>query len=1131
MKSVSANFDFLGKQDAQLVRLGALAERYFKDDPNTCLIKLRQFGEALAQLTAAKTGLLSSPEEPQADLLRRLKFERVVPREVGELFHQLRLAGNRATHAQAGDHAEALSTLKIARQLGIWFYRTFAQASFSAGPFVPPPDPAAATTALHEELVRLRHDLDQTRSEAEKARLAAEAEASERASAQERARKEAEERAVWEQLASEAERAKAALVVELQALQAAAVQAPPQVTAAIVAKAEEAAAEIDIDEAATRTLIDTQLRARGWEVDTQSIRYSAGSRPVKGRSLAIAEWPTKSGPADYALFVGTKCIGVVEAKRRNKNVSSHIDQAQRYARTFRFEGGAVAIGEAWPDVKDERFFVPFVFSANGRPYLKQLDTESGIWFRDVRRSSNHRRALTDWPTPDGLEGMLEIDVDSATSDLKTRPFDFGFPLRPYQRLAIEKVEDELAHGRRNMLLAMATGTGKTKLAIALLYRLLAAKRFRRVCFVVDRNALGTQAAGEFSTTRIVTAKTFADIFGLKGLDTVKPDPETKVHICTIQGLVKRVLFTEDISETPPVDQYDLMVVDECHRGYLLDRELSDAELSFRSQDDYISKYRRVLEHFDAVKIGLTATPALHTVSIFGDPVFKYSYREAVVDDFLIDHEPPIQIMTALSQAGIKFKKGEEVELIDTRTGKIDLAHTPDEIKFEVDEFNKAVVTVAFNRVVAEELARHIDPNLPGKTLIFAVSDAHADIVVEQLKKAFSTAYGGIEDAAVKKITGSVDRPGRQILSFRNDALPKIAVTVDLLTTGIDVPRIENLVFLRRVNSRILYEQMLGRATRQCPEIGKETFRIFDAVDLYPHLQNLTEMKPVVVNPDITLEQLFEEFARLEDEKHREAVREQILVKMRRRIKQLHEQARARYEAEAGESPEVTLKRLSEESAANVATWIKQRPSLGKILDWDPDGSGPSLIPISHHPDEIHSVTRGYGKGQKPADFLDSFTAFIKGNINKIAALTVVLQRPRDLTRAELKALRLALDGQGYSEANLRRAWSETKNEDIAASIIGFVRQAALGDALTPLDLRVKGAMQRILSRHPWTEVQRKWLKRIEEQLLREVVVDRASIDEEPFSADGGFQRLNKVFGGQLESVLGDINEELWKKAA
>jgi type I restriction enzyme R subunit len=574
-----------------------------------------------------------------------------------------------------------------------------------------------------------------------------------------------------------------------------------------------------------------------------------------------------------------------------------------------------------------------------------------------------------------------------------------------------------------------------------------------------------------------------------------------------------------------------MVVDECHRGYLLDRELSDAELSFRSQEDYISKYRRVLEHFDAVKIGLTATPALHTVSIFGDPVYKYSYREAVVDGYLIDHEPPVQITTALSQAGIKFKKGEQIELIDTRTGKVDLAHTPDEIKFEVDEFNKAVVTVPFNKVVAEELARHIDPNLPGKTLIFAVSDAHADIVVEQLKKAFKEAYGEIEDAAIKKITGSVDHPGRQILSFRNDALPKIAVTVDLLTTGIDVPSIENLVFLRRVNSRILYEQMLGRATRQCPEIGKETFRIFDAVDLYPNLQNLTEMKPVVVDPNITLEQLFEEFARVEDEKQRGVVRDQILVKMRRRIKRLHEQARARYEAEAGEAPEITLKRITEEPAATVAAWVKRRPGLGKILDWNPEGSGPVLMPISHHPDEVVSVTRGYGKAQKPADFLDSFTAFVKGNINKIAALNVVLQRPRDLTRAELKSLRLALDGHGYSETNLRRAWSETKNEDIAASIIGFVRQAALGDALTPLDARVKGAMQRILSGRPWTEVQRKWLKRIEEQLLREVVVDRASIDEEPFRADGGFQRLNKVFGGQLESILSDINEELWKKAA
>ena len=164
----------------------------------------------------------------------------------------------------------------------------------------------------------------------------------------------------------------------------------------------------------------------------------------------------------------------------------------------------------------------------------------------------------------------------------------------------------------------------------------------------------------------MSGKTFAEIFGLKGLEDVTPETETKVHICTIQGLVRRVLFAADASEAPPIDQYDLMVVDECHRGYLLDREMSDAELSFRGEEDYISKYRRVLDYFDAVKIGLTATPALHTVDIFGEPVFQYSYREAVIDGYLIDHEPPVRIETALARAGIAFHKDEPIELVNTQ---------------------------------------------------------------------------------------------------------------------------------------------------------------------------------------------------------------------------------------------------------------------------------------------------------------------------------------------------------------------------------------------------------------------------------------------------------------------------------
>ena len=525
----SANFQFLRSHDVQLVRLGALAERYFRDDPSTCLIKLRQFGELLAQLTAAKTGLFVSTREAQTDLLRRLKVERVITREVADLFHQIRVVGNEATHSYTGDHAEALTTLKLSRQLAIWFHRTFGDTHFKAGAFVPPPDPAAASAAVAAELERLRLVLEATRSEAEQARLTAEAHARAMLSAEEKARQEAEERCLWEQLAGESEQARAVLEAQLATLQVASKQLLPQQTAAIVSLADQAASVIDLDEDETRAIIDQQLRDAGWLADTRHLRYGQGVRPAKGKNIAIAECPTANGIADYALFVGTSCIGFIEAKRRRKNVSAAIDQAERYAKGFQAGNGFAAInGGAWGE-----FQVPFVFATNGRPYLKQLETESGIWFRDVRKLTNRRRALTGWPTPAGLEGQLGIDREAAHAALKTQPYQFGFPLRPYQQRAIETIESALEQDTRAMLVAMATGTGKTKLAIALLYRLLTAKRFRRVCFVVDRSALGSQAAGEFRTTKVVTAKAFGDIFGLQGLEDVTPESETRVHICTI----------------------------------------------------------------------------------------------------------------------------------------------------------------------------------------------------------------------------------------------------------------------------------------------------------------------------------------------------------------------------------------------------------------------------------------------------------------------------------------------------------------------------------------------------------------------------------------------------------------------
>lgn len=1126
MQPMTANFEFLREQGPQLVRLAAQAEHYFRTDPNTTLIKLRQFAELMAKEVAARTGSLRSPDESFSDILGVLGRAGYASRQALDLFHYLRKFGNNAVHQGQDDFATALAGLKVARELGAWFVRAYCgKPKLALDPFVPPPPPADPTASLRAELERLKVEAEGHKSAAEIAQARADALAQENLETAERLRQEAEEREVWRKLAEEAEAAADQVRAALEVTQRQAEKVAPAELAKFEKAAEAADSVINLDEAATRAIIDQQLRAAGWEADTQELRYGKGARPTKGRNLAIAEWPTASGPADYALFAGLILVGVVEAKRRNRNVMSVLPQAERYA-------AGITPGTAHQHARGPwgEFKAPFAFSTNGRPYLKQLETASGIWRRDLRRPTNAAAALMAWPSPDGLLERLEADQDAAEAALETQGFNFGFELRPYQRQAIEAVEKGLADNRLHMLVGMATGTGKTKLAIAMLYRLIAAKRFRSVCFVVDRSALGEQTEREFTTTKVVGGKAFAEIFGLKGLGDVTPDPETRIHICTIQGLVRRTLFADDPANAPTVDQYDLMVIDECHRGYLLDREMSDAELSFRDQDDYVSKYRRVLDYFDATKIGLTATPALHTVQIFGEPVFRYSYREAVVDGYLVDHEPPIRIKTALSEDGIHFAAEDEVTFVHAPTGQSELFKLPDALDFDVESFNRTVITEPFNRAVVDELTRHIDLSEPDKTLVFAASDAHADIVVKALRDAFREAHGEVEDAAIRKITGSVDHAGKLILSYRNDAIPKIAVTVDLLTTGVDVPKITNLVFLRRVNSRILYEQMLGRATRLCPEIHKETFRIFDAVDLYSRLQELTEMRPVAADPKLTLTQLLEELAAVEDARHRADLRDQIIVRLSRKLKGLSAEARAKAELAAGEPPEETLQRFRAASPDELAAWAKGRPGLGPALDWTTDGGVPILVPISMHEDRVVDVSRGYGEGQRPEDYLDAFAVFVKENVNKIAALATVVQRPRDLTRAELRELRLQLDAQGFTDASIRRAWSDAKNEDIAASIIGYVRQAALGDPLIPYADRVKSAVDTVVRKGTWTDVQKRWLHRIGEQLQKGIVVDREALDDEPFKADGGFRVINKRFDGKLESVLSDLSEALWRTA-
>ncbi len=1119
-----SNFQILATYEPLLERLGRLAERYFADDPNTCLIKLRQFGEILSQEVAARVGMFTSPDENQLVLLNRLWESSVIPPAILQLFHGLRKAGNLAVHHHAGQHNEALHQLKMATKLAVWFHRAFGNdPQYKSGPFLPPTPPLQQDDSLKEELQRLQQQLDATRTLAERAQAAAAEEAQKRLTAEERAEQQTQERQVWEEIAQEYEAKYVQRLVEQQTLSK---QQPPQQLDAIVSHAYKIGQDLDLTEAETRRLIDQKLADAGWEVDSVQLTYKNGARPQPHRNLAIAEWPTQDGRADYVLFLGLQAVAVVEAKRAKKDVAASIEQSKRYSRGYLIQSEeSLPHASPWGDYK-----IPFLFATNGRPFLQQLRTESGIWFLDVRRPQNLSRPLLDWMTPEGLQHLLSQDIDAVHQHLAQEPTDY-LRLRDYQIRAIHAVEQAIAQGERTCLLAMATGTGKTKTCVGLIYRLIKTRCFRRVLFLVDRTALGEQATTAFKETQLEQFQAFSDIFDVKELKDLLPEPETKLHFATVQGMVKR-LFSPSSDDTLPIDQYDCIVVDESHRGYNLDRELSDVELDFRDQRGYISTYRRVLDHFDAVKIGLTATPALHTIEIFGLPIFQYSYREAVIDGWLVDHEPPIRITTALAEDGIHWDAGEDVMIYRPDVQQLDLIQLEDEIHLEIDSFNKKVLSDGFNFAVCGELAKHLDPASDQKTLIFCATDKHADKVVDILKRALQDQYGSVEDDAVVKITGASDKPNLLIRRFRNERLPNIAVTVDLLTTGIDIPSICNLVFLRRVKSRILYEQMLGRATRLCPEIQKESFRIFDAVRLYEALEPFSSMKPVVTRPKIPFAQLAQELHALSDEQALQSVHSEFMAKLQRKAHGLSEQTRQHFEEIAQISLADILSQAHTLPPKDFASWLAQRPNVCDLLDRI-GGGGTRPLLVHEGDDHVRRVEMGYGTGDaRPEDYLAGFQRFLLENQNRIPALLTVLTRPRDLTRQQLKELKIALDAAGYTETQLQQAWRQITNQDIAASIVGFVRQQALREDLRPYEQRVQAALQKILQSRAWTKPQRDWLTKIGNQIIANVVVDRTSFEEGFFKLQaGGFDRLNKVFDHHLEEILSEMNDALWQQAS
>ncbi|ARW74920.1 type I restriction-modification system endonuclease [Lactobacillus johnsonii] len=881
-----------------------------------------------------------------------------------------------------------------------------------------------------------------------------------------------------------------------------------------------------LTEAETRQLIDRQLQQAGWEADSENLNnWKYKTAPQKGHNMAIAEWVLPNGQrADYALFKGLEFYGIVEAKKWDQDIAGQMAQPKEYSREVPFRSDYLLVDNDMGEYK-----VPFIYTANGRPYLKQYKEKSGIWFWDARNPKESAYALEEFHHPEDLALKLTSqNPELADQDLVDDQDFPKFADRDYQVEAIKSIEEAIKDGKKRILLAMATGTGKTRTAIALMYRLLKHKRARRILYLVDRNSLGQQTADAIKDNKIGNLS-IASIYGVKELKDKLPDASTKIQIATVQGMIKRLFYNDDKEEKPSVGQYDFIIVDEAHRGYAEDKELSEKEYHFYDQNDYVSQYRRVVDYFDATAIGMTATPALQTTDIFGKPVYSYSYQQAVLDNYLVDHDAPTIIKTKLSQEGIHFKKGAEIDLFDQSSESIKSEKLPDNMNFEVKDFNKRVITESFNRVVCDYLAQNcLNPNDPelGKTLIFAATDSHADMVVRLLKESFKNAGNPVDDDAIEKITGSIRHPNNEIKLFKNEKNPNIAVTVDLLTTGVDVPEITNLVFLRRVQSRILYEQMLGRATRLCPEIHKSVFNIYDAVGIYDAMNKVTNMKPVVKNVSHDVHYFIDQKHQFEINDNFKQYQIDMTAAIDRKIKRMNDSKRKEFE------------RLTEINS--IDQWARDLPRLNNqefLKEWknfeqlDRLSTGSQKQYISNEPDEYLGIERGYGQGNSnPEDYIESFNKFIKENVNEIPALQIVATRPKDLTYDELKKIKLELEKKGFKENDLQTAWKNANQVQTTADIISFIRQAAVGSELVDHNVRIHNAMQKVYGMADWNMVQKSWLKKIENQLLSSTVLGpnaETAFSSNYFKRQGGYKQMRKIFSDNADQIIYVLNENLY----
>ncbi len=901
-----------------------------------------------------------------------------------------------------------------------------------------------------------------------------------------------------------------------------------------------------------RDQIDKRLLAAGWLVQDK-----ASLNPNAALGVAVREYPTDTGPADYVLFVDGRAVGVVEAKPDSwgERLTTVEEQSSGYASAK----------------------LKWVSNAEPLPFLYE-STAVVTRFTDGRDPSPRSREVFTFHRPDTLKAWRN-DPLSLRAGLQQLPDLNTDNLRDCQIKAITKLEASLQLGKPRALVQMATGSGKTFTAITQIYRLLKHAGARRILFLVDTKNLGEQAEGEFMAyLPNDDNRKFTELYNVQRLTSPSMAGDTQVVISTIQRMyatLKGEPLDEAAEDQHPEDQqwrrreplpvvynpklppetFDVVVIDECHRSIY-------------------NLWRQVIEYFDAFLIGLTATPDARTYGFFQQNVVsEYTHENAIADKVNVGNEVFL-IETEISQVGGKLQAQQLIEKRERQTRARRWETQEDEAAYAAPQLDRSIVVPDQIRTVIQTFRDQWPAIFPGrkelpKTLIFAKTDSHADDIIQMVR----TEFGESNDFC-RKITNGAKNPKSTLSAFRNEYYPRIAVTVDMIATGTDVKPLECLIFMRDVKSRNYFEQMKGRGTRVVDAdalkkvspsaLAKTHYVIIDAVGVTRSLKTASQpldSKPSIPFKDLayglmmgdrseeTVSSLASRLSRLDtkldatDQAQIAEMAGRPLAGIIRDLFDAIDADKVEADAKAAGHPE------PDDAAMNTAreARIKQAANLftGPLINLIDTIRRDHEQTIDH--DSKDKLLRAEWAGdvtENAQQITSDFAAYLHDNRDKVAALTIYFNTPArrsQVTFAMVKEVlhRLTTDQPRLAPLTVWRAYAHLdgyKGDNPASDLTALValvrRVTGLDATLTRHSDRVRRNFQNwILKRHSgagekFTEAQMDWLRMIRDHLATSFIIEADDLDMAPFDGKGGMGQMYALFGEGTQGVMTEMNEAL-----